>query len=140
MTRDGRASHVWAENRWMNHTPSDLPEETREAYARFLKLPELDKESLLERLERYYNRTKSESEVMELADVELAQNLTVSLKQLVEVCPPENLPAIKAAAYYLFCSEDANSDLDSVLGFEDDAEVVNCVCRMLGQDELQVSF
>lgn len=46
----------------------------------------------------------------------------------------ERRRAIQAAVRYFVIEDDADSDLDSILGLDDDAEVLNAVLKHLGHD------
>jgi uncharacterized membrane protein YkvA (DUF1232 family) len=45
---------------------------------------------------------------------------------------------VQAAVRYLVIEDDAQSDLGSILGLDDDAEVMNAVLRHLGRESWQV--
>lgn len=57
------------------------------------------------------------------------------LTTLKDDTPPERRIAIQAAVRYFVIEDDADSDLDSILGLDDDAEVLNAVMRHLGHDD-----
>lgn len=48
--------------------------------------------------------------------------------------------AVYAAARYFALHDDGNPDLDSVVGFHDDAEVLNAVARYLGRQDLVIEL
>jgi hypothetical protein len=45
---------------------------------------------------------------------------------------------VQAAVRYFLIEDDADGDLDSILGLDDDADVMNAVLRHLGYDDWQV--
>jgi hypothetical protein len=45
---------------------------------------------------------------------------------------------VQAAVRYLVIEDDATNDLGSILGLDDDAEVMNAVLRRLGRESWQV--
>lgn len=64
--------------------------------------------------------------------VDASMKLLTTIK---ETTPRERRLAIQAAVRYFVIEDDADSDLDSILGLDDDAEVLNAVMRHLGHDE-----
>jgi hypothetical protein len=56
------------------------------------------------------------------------------LGTLSETSPESTRRLVQAAVRYFVIEEDADSDLDSILGLDDDAEVLNAVLRKLGHD------
>jgi hypothetical protein len=59
---------------------------------------------------------------------------------LNEGTPEPTRRAVQAAVRYLLIEEDADSDLESILGLDDDAEVINAVLRHLGHEDWQVEL
>ena len=57
------------------------------------------------------------------------------LSSLNEDSPDSTRHLIQAAVRYFVIEEDADSDLDSILGLDDDAEVLNAVIRKLGHND-----
>ena len=124
----------------MKPIPSDLPPETREAYQRYLSLPILETSVLLNRIDAYLSVVKNASGENEFLDLSTANSIATALKKLAENSGKDSFPHVQAATYYFVNAEDASPDLESILGFDDDAEVVNAVCRHLGCPELQVEI
>lgn len=56
------------------------------------------------------------------------------LSTLNEATPDTTRRLVQAAVRYFVIEDDADSDLDSILGLDDDAEVLNAVLRHLGHD------
>ena len=73
-------------------------------------------------------------------DVATSSDLGRGLLRLLRDCSDEDLSHAQAATYYFVESDDAEPDLSSARGFEDDACVFNAVCRHLGLPELQVDL
>jgi hypothetical protein len=72
-------------------------------------------------------------------DPQLARGLAdASLKllgTLNEDTPEPTRRLVQAAVRYFVIEDDADSDLDSILGLDDDAEVLNAVLRRLGYQD-----
>lgn len=124
----------------MDSLPADLPPETRDTYQRYLKLPLATKSMLTNKLDEYMETVLNASGENEFLDYTTAQRINLALRRLLEVCSQEQLLHVQAAAYYFVNSDDATPDLESLLGFDDDAEVVNAVCRLTGYPEFEVTL
>ena len=57
------------------------------------------------------------------------------LSTLKEETPEPTRRAVQAAVRYFVIEDDADSDLDSILGLDDDAEVLNAVLSHLGHTQ-----
>lgn len=77
-------------------------------------------------------------------DPQLARSLAeASLKLLGTLnddTPDQTRRMVQAAVRYFVIEEDADSDLGSILGLDDDAEVLNAVLRRLGYHDWVVSI
>lgn len=122
----------------MSELPPGLPLETKAAYQRYLKLPLAGRAVLTKRVENYLETVGSESGQNEFLDVELAHRIGASLLKLIPECHDIHLPHIQAATLYFIENDDAAPDLGTVLGFEDDAKVLNAVCGLVGRLEQRV--
>jgi hypothetical protein len=75
-------------------------------------------------------------------DAVLARELVSACTKLLgtanDSMPEHHRRAIQAAVRYFVIEEDADSDLASVLGLDDDAEVVNAVLQYLGHTKWSV--
>ena len=85
---------------------------------------------------REYLQTLSEKrESAEFLDLEKAQEIAARCEALIErylpALNPEITELLTAAVLYLVLSEDAASDTDSILGFDDDALVVEATEMVL---------
>lgn len=78
----------------------------------------------------------------ENVDLDLAMKLIGCAEALLDLqnssTPKQTQRVIQVAVRYLIMEEDAVSDMTSVVGFDDDAAVLNAVVRWLGHDELVV--
>ncbi len=75
-------------------------------------------------------------------DLELAAAIAASAHRLIELIGPSTPERprrlIQAAVRYFILEEDAEPDTGSVVGFDDDALVLNAVILHIGHDELLV--
>jgi len=124
----------------MDSISADLPQETRPAYERYLNIPVATRAVLTNKVNDYLVTVLNASGENEFLDYPTAQRISLSLIKLLELCPEEHLPHVQAAVLYFVNSDDASPDLESILGFDDDADVVNAVCRFLGRPDLAVAL
>lgn len=122
----------------MDSIAAELPPETHQAYKRYLAIAVADRAVLKNKVDDYLVTVLHASGENEFLDYPTAQQIATSLHRLLELSPPEQLVHVQAAVLYFINSDDASPDLESILGFDDDAEVVNAVCRLLGRPELEV--
>jgi uncharacterized membrane protein YkvA (DUF1232 family) len=118
--------------------PPGLPEGTRFVYQRYLRFDPVGKVALLQRIERYMGEIRETGAERQFLDISTAQRLALSLGKLIEVCGEDHLPHVQAAVYYFVNADDAQPDLQSMTGFDDDVEVANTVCRFVGHPELEI--
>ena len=79
----------------------------------------------------------------EFLDLSAAEALAQGLNALIDLysdCAPAQQALIVGAARYFVRRDDAEGDLVSVLGFEDDATVFNYVAGAIGRPELKVAL
>ena len=86
-------------------------------------------------------------QVRELAedntDVETAERIAVALQELLSGQPDFNddeRALIRGAAEYFFMNDDADGDLEDVLGFDDDVRVLNSVLDRVNRSDLAITF
>jgi hypothetical protein len=118
--------------------PPDLPLETLATYEGYLRQAHLTRELLIAKVRRYLDTLCEAREDEQRLDVETSSDLGRGLLRLLRECADQHLPQAQAAALYFVESQDAEPDLASATGFDDDARVFNCVCRHVGLPELQV--
>ncbi|MGF1596603.1 MAG: hypothetical protein ACFCVK_06680 [Acidimicrobiales bacterium] len=78
-----------------------------------------------------------------VVDRETAERIGSSLARLLSAdngYSPDDRALIRGAVEYFLLTEDASSDLDDPLGFDDDARVVNSVLVKLGRQDLAVEL
>ena len=79
----------------------------------------------------------------EFIDITLAENIAQTLSQLLRelaTYPENKRRLIVGAARYFMRSQDAQADLESILGFDDDAAVLNYVLKEIGRSDMKVDL
>ena len=95
---------------------------------------------------KQYQQAIAQRSTVQNAEVDptLANDLSAAslrlLGTLTEGTPERTRRLIQAAVRYFVLEEDADSDLDSILGLDDDGEVMNAVLRVLGHDDWLVDI
>lgn len=87
--------------------------------------------------------TQLEAEAGPNADLEMAQAIGRTLITLLGASLPlddSQRALVRGAVEYFLMVDDASGDLDDVLGFDDDARVVNSVLDRIGQPELKIEL
>lgn len=86
-------------------------------------------------VDRYLLVLKQMLELNEFIDIDLANRVASACMELLKQCDPGNLEqtalTVGAVRYFVY-PYDAQDDLESVGGFQDDASVVNFVIRKTG--------
>jgi len=119
-----------------NVLPPGVPEEARTRLAELLEDPPIPAEELLEQIEAYLGRIRQV--VMQGAplDVSAAERLATLSRHLVRqmgTLPGEaERRLVQAAVRYFVLEDDAEGDLVSILGLDDDDQVLQAVARHLG--------
>ena len=124
----------------MSNIPPGIPPESLDTYTRYLNMPLIKKAVLSQQIKDYLDAIGSTSGENACSDIELAHLLGASLIKLIDLSNDDQLLHVQAASAYFMEDDDATPDLDSVLGFEDDALVFNAVCEELGHSQLKVEL
>jgi hypothetical protein len=99
--------------------------------------------TLRAQIERHLRELREGAVHNEFLDLDLAEQLAVSCRALLDGLgdspPPRHHRLTQIAVRYFILDEDGESDLTSLLGLEDDAEVLNAVCLALGRPDLEVT-
>lgn len=115
-----------------------LPTEAEEIYQGFLSRPLATVSMLHTMVEQYLEIVLPYLTDLDSHASRTARQVGGGLLTLLEDCPEEQLRHVQAAALYFASYEDAQPDIESDDGFDDDAEVFNAVCDLVGRDELKV--
>lgn len=120
--------------------PPGLPPETVPAYTAYLEAPVTSRPQLRRMLDTYLRQLRDASGENEFLDTDLARRLADGLLSMLEQADDDRLAHVQAAVRYFVETEDVEHDLQSMLGFDDDAQVFNAVCRHLGRPEWEVTL
>lgn len=122
----------------MADLPETLPDETQEVYRKYLDMPLADREALTNKVQRQLESIEKASDTHKLMDVSTADCIGDGLLHLIRDTDDELLHHVQAAAYYFASNEDLTPDIQPLIGFDDDAQVFNAVCRHLNSTHLLV--
>lgn len=121
-----------------------IPYEARELWTRLLAEEPMPLASLRSELNDYNQSIVRKTRVSEDIDPTLARALVQAARRMLDLVdagtPEETRRLIQAAVRYFILEEDAESDLDTVLGLDDDAAVMNAVARHIGKDDWVVDI
>ncbi len=116
--------------------PAGLPEEARTRFLELLEEPLAPPDLLLREIDECLGRVRRV--VMDGAplDVEFIEKLAARARRLVRGLEPDGPEPerrlVQAAVRYFVLADDAEGDLVSVIGFDDDARVLQAVAEHLG--------
>lgn len=117
-----------------------LPAAVLAVLVRLEALPARSQQELGDSLDRF-ERALAAGAHHPFADARLAGRMAAGCRQLLgsdDNHTPERLRRVQVAIDYLALAEDAEPDRDSLLGFDDDAEVFDAIARSLGREDLTV--
>ena len=112
-----------------------IPDEARAAFERLLARPLANPAALAQQVAGYIDTLRAAARHNELLDLPLGETIARHCQILLDRWPQATEPqrhAIQAAVEYFFLQEDADDDLEDILGLEDDAQVVSAVLEHLG--------
>ncbi len=113
-----------------------FPTETRPLVAQILAEPPRSLTALAREVADYRVTVAAARRSSEFVDVELARRIADACDKLLEALPPapseRQLRLARIAVRYFVLEDDAEGDLTSVAGFDDDADVLNVVLQELG--------
>ena len=98
---------------------------------------------LMKDVEQHVLQVRSALEANEFLDVTMAERIAKLLMELlgkIESYPQPKQRLIVGASRYFVRSQDAQADLSSLLGFDDDAAVLNFVLVELGHGDLRIKL
>lgn len=121
---------------------SDLPEPLRGAAGKYYELQLSSKDALVSSVNAYADviadaaRRRGDLDI-NLADC-IARCCLVLLAEHWDAASEHQRRLIQCACYYFVDDEDEDGDLQSVYGFDDDAELVNIIVEQLGRPDLAI--
>ncbi|OIP42621.1 MAG: hypothetical protein AUK47_03910 [Deltaproteobacteria bacterium CG2_30_63_29] len=118
---------------------------TRFVFQHHFERGERPRSELLAGLERWRRQLAEVKRTREFFDAQLAERLLRAAGCLLEELGRANLSAhqrdaISAAILYLVDDDDGEPDFESLIGLDDDAEVMQAVARFVGLDEVAGFF
>lgn len=130
-------------------TPDDLerfvaalPDALREPVGRLAGRPGKGRETLLAELTGYTDRIDAAARRRKDLDVDLAESIRQVCVRLLDddwaALSEDHRRLVGLACAYYLDAEDGDGDLDSVFGFDDDAELLNRVLDVIGRPEYRV--
>lgn len=122
---------------------SSLSPTTMELVQTLMAEPLIAPKTLKAQVETYREEVRAAAENNANVDLELAMSIAGSCLSLLATIDGDTSEShhrlVQLACRYFVEEEDEDGDLDSVIGFDDDAEVVNLVAGQLGLDDLKIS-
>lgn len=102
-----------------------------------------DADALRRRVDAHLDAAEAAAAESAFVDIQLARRIAASCQALLEASaamPEAHRRLALGACRYFTASDDDEDDFDSIIGFEDDAEVVNHVAARIGRDDLIVEL
>ena len=117
-----------------------LPTAVAPVFEKLLVKERVPAQHLRYRISEYLSELADAQQRHEFLDVQLARTLADQCLLLLDTVdvdtPSETRRLIQAAVLYFLRSEDAESDKESLLGFDDDAVVIELVAREIGREDV----
>lgn len=120
----------------------DIPVEYRDRFLELLEQPMTDAASLRRDVQVYIATVKQVGLMVKLLDLGLAERLAVSAGALLDHTQGTEgeLARLVQAAVRYFVLEEEDEEITGVLGFDDDVQVMNAVCRAAGRPDLVIEL
>lgn len=118
----------------------DIPPEYRDRVELLLSQPPLGFEALRAEVDDYVDTVRQVGLMVDMLDIDTAMKLVDVVRALLAMestLEDEEQRLVQLAAHYLVREED-DEEVTGVLGFDDDIQVVNAVCRVVGREDLVV--
>lgn len=121
----------------------DLPPELAAHLARLCALPLGDPTQLRALVDAHLSAAEKAAANSAFVDLALARALATNCQALLDAwptLPPAHQQLAQAACRYFADPDDDEDDFASIIGFEDDAELLNHIVAALGRDDLLVEL
>lgn len=118
----------------------DIPPEYRDRAEALLAQPVVGFDSLRAEVDDYVDTVRQVGLMVEMLDVDAVMKLVEVVRALLAMEPTleaEEQRLVQLAAHYLVREED-DEEVTGVLGFDDDIQIINAVCRVVGREDLVV--
>ena len=107
---------------------------------RLLSEPAREVATLREEIRSYVQELRDLNRDVEFLDFDLARQVATRCEALLDgitpASPPEIHRLVQAAVRYFIENDDEENDIESPIGFDYDAEVVNLVARAIGREDV----
>jgi hypothetical protein len=142
MTSDPNATSTGDSNSLLLDFCAQVPEELSASVEEILARPAVGHEDILAELDEYTSQIDAASRQRADLDVHLAEMILRTCRTLLEDdwgnLDSTQQSLVRLACVYYLDSDDADGDLESPFGFEDDALILNLVLDFIGRTELRV--
>lgn len=119
-----------------------IPDEARPLVDRLLREPPMPIGLLRMQVQDYRQVVHQAAREKEFVDVDLADHIADACLELLDGvtkgAPQVERRLVQVAIRYFVEEEDADDDMASIFGFDDDAAVLNAVLNYLGREDLSV--
>lgn len=114
-----------------------LDVDTADVLRGFLSEPLVSTDLLQDQVQMYYKQLEAMADDGDVLDLESVTDITVRCERLLDEVeddmPEEHRRLIQAAVLYFVNVEDSDTDVESLIGFDDDAAVVEAVAVAIGR-------
>lgn len=117
---------------------AELPPKAVALFKRYLSDPEVSPHEMADKLDAYLRFVARVAERNPEVNRERAEQIAGVLRELLSSAPEGKYRYAQAAAHYFVEDEDAEADLVSSAGFDDDLLVVNSVASHFGRPDLEL--
>jgi len=121
-----------------------LDEDQAEIVAELLEEDPLSFGELRDEVSFYMHKVRGAADESEIVDIEMAEDISEAARALITYAAglgdEEAHLVVHAAVRYFVLEDDAEDDLESPIGFDDDAEVMNAVAIVLDRPDLEIDL